>query len=585
SAGASPYPVEKVVAELGHPNVWQRERAMKLILAGRMTNAVPLLQLALTNTVIPLGNIEFGDTIRASEPVHRDPAAAAHANLLNTAFALSGLAFESARHEQRLDESARASGMRGTMRAVISGIRHPHPGVRLTAWRWLGQAFANSAPPDHPDPFLVVAMTDPSPRIRFETVLIIGDWPDQRATGALVLLALMESEDKWARAAFLSGIHDREAEVVTALGEHVELPPSAELAQELGRYLAGREMENLFAGSSPILRAFTQAAAEGGWQLSALAGIIEGIGAREFLHRREPTWQTLGLDAASRLKVLAAARARLEPDTATPIEQAAAVTVLALAAAETGPLLLEHIKPGIAPDLARHILNLTLEMAGPADLERLTTDPLWSSLSPTSRAQVIDGLLRRESTADLLLDALQQDRLAAGALSLSQRDRLKGRVSSGRRETAARLFADVGGDRRKVYEQFKDTVAMPADAANGRELFKLHCASCHRLDREGFNVGPDLFGIRSQPKEAILMHVLVPNAEVYPGFAAVTIETRDGRALTGIIRSENGHSLTLIMAQGIAETVPRSDILSQQTGALSLMPDGFEALMSRQELA
>ena len=71
------------------------------------------------------------------------------------------------------------------------------------------------------------------------------------------------------------------------------------------------------------------------------------------------------------------------------------------------------------------------------------------------------------------------------------------------------------------------------------------CASCHRLDREGHAVGPDLLDIRSQPKESILLHVVVPDYEIAPGFAASNVELKDGRSLTGIVASETPESITL----------------------------------------
>ena len=119
----------------------------------------------------------------------------------------------------------------------------------------------------------------------------------------------------------------------------------------------------------------------------------------------------------------------------------------------------------------------------------------------------------------------------------------------------------------------------------GAEIYQTHCASCHRLDREGHNVGPDLFGIRNQPKETILLHLVNPNYEVVAGFNACTIECKDGRELTGLIIGESPASVTLRQAQGIEETIPRTGITRLAVGQASLMPEGLEAAMSQQELA
>ena len=66
----------------------------------------------------------------------------------------------------------------------------------------------------------------------------------------------------------------------------------------------------------------------------------------------------------------------------------------------------------------------------------------------------------------------------------------------------------------------------------GQRVFVKLCATCHRLDREGYAVGPDLYGIRNQPKESILLHIVMPEREVAPNFAAYDCITTDGRAVT-----------------------------------------------------
>jgi putative heme-binding domain-containing protein len=121
----------------------------------------------------------------------------------------------------------------------------------------------------------------------------------------------------------------------------------------------------------------------------------------------------------------------------------------------------------------------------------------------------------------------------------------------------------------------------PADPARGRAVFRRECASCHRLDREGFAVGPDLFGIRNQPKPTILLHILVPDLEITQGFSAYTVATKDGRVLTGLIASETPTSLTLRQPLGKEDTLLRDEIDELSAGTQSLMPPGVEKNITR----
>jgi len=128
-------------------------------------------------------------------------------------------------------------------------------------------------------------------------------------------------------------------------------------------------------------------------------------------------------------------------------------------------------------------------------------------------------------------------------------------------------------------------LALTPAPKNGRAVFRTHCASCHRLDREGVAVGPDLFGIRNQPKEVILLHIIIPEYEIMPGFVNYVLETRDGRTLSGIIGGETDSKVTLRRALGEEETVDRANILSLTSTGLSLMPQVLEKNMSRQDMA
>ena len=120
---------------------------------------------------------------------------------------------------------------------------------------------------------------------------------------------------------------------------------------------------------------------------------------------------------------------------------------------------------------------------------------------------------------------------------------------------------------------------------HGTRVFVSHCANCHRLDREGYAVGPDLYGIRSQPKESILLHIVIPEQEVAPNFAAYDCVTTDGRTISGIMTADTPASVTLRQALGIEETIPRERIKRLTASKFSLMPPGLEQAMSRQELA
>jgi len=136
-----------------------------------------------------------------------------------------------------------------------------------------------------------------------------------------------------------------------------------------------------------------------------------------------------------------------------------------------------------------------------------------------------------------------------------------------------------------VIEKYRGAVDLKADPRRGREIFRRACATCHKLANEGHAVAPDFATVRDKSPEAILLSILDPNKEVAPAFVAYQVVTVDGRVATGVIASENDSSVTLLRAEGVEETLLRSQIRQLESSGVSLMPEGLEKDLSVQDLA
>ena len=137
----------------------------------------------------------------------------------------------------------------------------------------------------------------------------------------------------------------------------------------------------------------------------------------------------------------------------------------------------------------------------------------------------------------------------------------------------------------KVYQEYKQNLTTSADPALGKAVFQKACSACHTYQNEGGKVGPDLTGVKNQPAEALLLHILVPNYEVLPAYQSVSISTNDGRSISGWLVSETENSLTLRTTFGTDESVLRKNIATLSNNGLSLMPDGLENTISKDEMA
>jgi len=206
------------------------------------------------------------------------------------------------------------------------------------------------------------------------------------------------------------------------------------------------------------------------------------------------------------------------------------------------------------------------------------------AVGPEDRNLLLDALLSRKALHLLVLDALESSLLPLHAVSLNQRRRFSSNAAT--KERAAKLFDAVEkSDRMKVYQDYKQVLDLPAVASAGQPIFQRACASCHRLGSVGYAVGPDLTGLRNQPPDALLLHLIVPNREVYPTYVLYLAETIDGQTHAGILVEESSLSVTLVLPLGKRVTIPRKELKSLQASPVSLMPDGLEQTMTKKELA
>ena len=186
----------------------------------------------------------------------------------------------------------------------------------------------------------------------------------------------------------------------------------------------------------------------------------------------------------------------------------------------------------------------------------------------------------------MLLDAVERGQVPAWNVNANRRRVLLNSKDAKVKERAEKLFGSgANADRRKAFEEVKEVLTMAADAAKGRTVFVNLCASCHQRKSEGHKVGPDLTGVKHQPAEALLYHIVVPDAEIYAGFQNYEVITLEGEQMNGLLAEENEAAITLVRALGEKQRIDRDKIGRSWASASSLMPAELEKAMTRQELA
>src|SRR4029079_11304706 len=97
--------------------------------------------------------------------------------------------------------------------------------------------------------------------------------------------------------------------------------------------------------------------------------------------------------------------------------------------------------------------------------------------------------------------------------------------------------------------------------------------------------GLPLSASHNQPADAILLHVVVPDYEIAPGYQAYAVQTRDGRTLVGRLESETPNRWTIRDGSSQQHVILRTEVSSISASTYSLMPNELERTMSEQDLA
>ena len=106
----------------------------------------------------------------------------------------------------------------------------------------------------------------------------------------------------------------------------------------------------------------------------------------------------------------------------------------------------------------------------------------------------------------------------------------------------------------------------------------------HVLPRDWLR--PDLTKIGQVRTERDLLEAIVfPSASFARGYESVVVTTRSGQIQSGVLRSDLRDEVVLAIGEREEARVSRQHIADMQPGTASLMPQGLDEVLTRQELA
>jgi len=244
------------------------------------------------------------------------------------------------------------------------------------------------------------------------------------------------------------------------------------------------------------------------------------------------------------------------------------------------------------PMLTRSAAAGALAKAKLTDAQRLALADTMKSVSPLDAPKLLPAF--EKSPTEVLgfeLVAALKESTALRGLRVDLLKPLLAKypkpVQDAGAELLALLNADAGKQRAHL-EALLPTLT-GGDVARGMAVFnnqKSACFSCHAIGYRGGKLGPDLTRIGQVRTEMDLLEsIIYPSASFVRSYEPFTVLVKGGEDTTGIVRKDAPDEVILANGPETEARIARSDVLEMRPGKISLMPDGLEQALTRQELA
>lgn len=428
-------------------------------------------------------------------------------------------------------------------------------------------------------------------RVRFQVALAAGDLDSSRAISTLSKISAQDCENEWSRLAVLSGLGNSAWPFLQALTkEHPEFlktpsPVQQGFIRDVAGIIGARQQDVEIAELCGLIGK-NSVDAEGG-AIALLSGLADGLARR-----------SRSLD-----RILDRPSSALEPHLPAikRLISSAKLSAVDRHATESKRLLAFRLLVQIHSSDARELIltllaseeSQAIQAAAAAGLADLGDVELaqqllerWATYRINTRRELISALLRRAVLAEVLLDALEQGTISSTEVDITAREGLS-RIPNAELQTRAAtlLRPQENTDRDAVVMTYQPTLTLNGDSEKGAVLFGKDCLGCHQMKGKGARVGPDLSGIASRPKAALLVDILNPSKEVSPDFLSYVVVTKQGQIFSGLLSSDTATAVRIRRIQEAEDTVLRTEIEELRPANKSIMPEGFEQKFTPQDLA
>ena len=485
---------------------------------------------------------------------------------------------------------------------ISQALKDPVAGVRENAIK-LAEIHLKLSPKiaDH----LLPLQNDTDAKVRFQLLCTLGSLNTPQAEQVRNKLLFQDINDKWVQIAALSASSSHSGSLLTLVLKNFKLdvPAYGSLVQRL----------TTMAGAGPdkiaIKRLIEQAVvikSTSPWQGPVLEGLADGLRKNKsntitaeqqntlvktfFNHPSNEVrrgalhiLKVTGITDRFLAKTSIEKAASISADKNIPNDKRAdAIIFLTLGElAEHTDLLKKLIIPQEHPIVQLAALK-TLSMVPGLTVSKYILQE-WPAMTPGIRDAALRTFMSDTERMNMLLDAVQSNKIPRGGLGWSFTSSLLGNDNDTIRTRARALL--INKDQEKINKEYEKALSLKGDWDRGKMVFQQNCGLCHQVRGEiGIKFGPDLGTVQNWLAKDIMSNILAPNASIAVGFDLWSVKLKSGESLQGIISSETSTAITLHLAPAQEKIINRQDIESLSVTSTSAMPV-LTAQVSHQQMA
>lgn len=487
---------------------------------------------------------------------------------------------------------------------ISVAVKDGDAGVRENAVK-LAERFLSGSPELYR--VLMQLENDPSPKVRFQLLLTLGNSNDAEVTKVRNRMLFADVEQSWMQVAAMTAVSFDAAPLLSEVLQKYNSGNSgyAQLVEKLSAAAGARgtasEVNRL------IKKALQQQDAE--WAASLLNGLSAGIKKRTaplFFSSAEVKNLTAAFFESGNDEWASGALQLIKTVSTTdnisaPIFERALIIAndhavserkraMAVELMQTGDVLKyqDVFQKLIVPQEAVPVQLAAMRVWSSVKDTGISNYLVkqWQLLTPEIKEAAVGTFLNDQVRIALLVDALEKGVVHPEDISFGRSVGLMQNKDENLRNRSRAIFTKNQRERKKVNEEYQASLALKGNIKSGEAVYRQQCAICHQVrGAMGIPIGPDLGTVHNWVKEDILANVLQPGLSISSGYDLWEIVLQTGETIQGIIAGETPSSVMLRNHNKADRTVNRSEIKSITAMHSSIMPAGLEKNISQQEMA